>query len=479
MPKSDTARANGRFVVGHACSEARHPPRGAGTPRHPVSMRDNRSTAALKYRDAMPVGTVVAVVRDGPDQGARWEGELGTIGTAKDNDLVLRDNTVSGYHLRISTRKRGVHVVDFGSTNGTFCNAVRIEQAVVPGTATLQLGQTTVTLGAGQPATVELHDDDRLGELRGATAGMRRLMKDLRRVARSSVPVLLIGESGTGKELLAHAIHEQSQRSAAPFVTLDCGALTPTLVASELFGHEQGAFTGADHQKRGAFEHAHGGTLFLDEIGELPAELQTMLLGALERKRFVRVGGRAEIDADVRVVAATNRDLRADVNTGLFRLDLYYRLAVVTLEVPPLRERVADIPLLVEHFIREEGRSEPVESIISPEVMGRLARHRWPGNVRELRNFVQATLAMGEPIALHEEMQAEAGGDLMAALERFATLPYPEARRILVSEFEADYVRRLLDRTHGNVARAAREGQIARSHLNELLRRHGRQRPAS
>jgi DNA-binding NtrC family response regulator len=297
-------------------------------------------------------------------------------------------------------------------------------------------------------------------------------MKDIRRVAQSHVAVLLIGESGTGKELLARAVHEASARAHEPFVTIDCGALTPTLVASELFGHEQGAFTGAHKLKQGAFEHAHGGTLFLDEVGELPADLQTTLLGALERKRFCRVGGHAEIEVDVRVVAATNRDLRAEVNEGLFRLDLYYRLAVVTLEVPPLRERAGDIPLLVEHFVREEGLTQPIAELFSADTMARLARHRWPGNVRELRNYVQATLAMGEPVAIHEDLAA-GSGDMAASLSRLNELPYGEARRVLVSEFEAQYVKQLLERTHGNVARAAREAEMARSHLNELMRRHG------
>jgi DNA-binding NtrC family response regulator len=241
------------------------------------------------------------------------------------------------------------------------------------------------------------------------------------------------------------------------------------LVASELFGHEQGAFTGATRARIGAFEHAHGGTLFLDEIGELPSELQTTLLGALERKRFCRLGGRDEIDVDVRVVTATNRDLRADVNSGAFRLDLYYRIAVVTLEMPPLRERAEDIPLLVEHFVRQEGRLEPLERIFSKDAMDRLLQHRWPGNVRELRNYVQATLAMGEPVAIRDDpMQADAA--LASALQHLAALPYAEARQLLLREFEAVYVKALLERTHGNVARAAREAKVSRSHLNELIR---------
>ena len=430
-----------------------------------------RSTVAIKMRDAMPLRTFMAVVAEGPDKGMEFEGEQATIGSAKDNDLVLSDDTVSGYHVRLTALKNGIQVADFGSTNGTFCEAVRLDREVIPPGTTLRLGRTHVVVRSGRPATVALHDEDRLGDLRGRTEAMRRLMKDLRRVATSNVAVLLIGESGTGKELLARAIQESSPRATGAFVTIDCGALTPTLVASEIFGHEKGAFTGADRSKAGAFEHANGGTLFLDEVGELPAELQTMLLGALERKRFCRVGGHTEISVDVRVVSATNRDLRADVNAGVFRLDLYYRLAVIKLEVPPLRERASDIPLLVEHFMREEGREEPIGEIFPEDTMQRLMRHRWPGNVRELRNYVHATLAMGEPIALRDESMPELDA-LALALADLSQLPYGEARRVLLQEFEVGYAQRILERNHGNVARAAREAQMARSHLNELVRRH-------
>ena len=431
-------------------------------------------TVSLKMRDAMPVRTLVLTVREGVDAGARFEGEEATIGTARDNDLVLKDETVSGYHVRLSALKDGVQVSDFGSTNGTFAGAVRVEKGIISPGSTLVLGRTSITVDAGRPTTVELHDEDRLGSLRGATPGMRRLMKDLRRVAQSNVAVLLIGESGTGKELLARGIHESSARAAKPFVTIDCGSLTPSLVQSELFGYEQGAFTGATRMKRGAFEHAHGGTVFLDEIGELPADLQTMLLGALERRRFCRVGGHDEIEVDVRVVAATNRDLRTEVNNGTFRLDLYYRLAVVTLEVPPLRERPTDVPLLVEHFIREEGLTGDIAEIIPEATMQALVRYRWPGNVRELRNYVQATIAMGEPAVLRDsEPEAVTDDELERAFRRLLDMPYAEARGALLSSFEARYVKHLVAKTHGNVARAAREAEMARSHLNLLLKRHG------
>ncbi len=434
---------------------------------------DGTKTQALKLPDAMPVRTLAASVSDGADKGKSWEGEQGTIGTAQDNALVLSDDTVSRYHARLTAVAEGIRVTDLGSTNGTFLGETRLLQAIVKPGARLTLGRSTIELGKGLPGTVELYDEDQLGALRGQTQVMRRLMNQVRRAARSHVAVLLVGESGTGKELLARALHDAGPRASGPFITVDCGSITPTLVASALFGHERGAFTGATNTKQGAFELADGGTLFLDEVGELPTELQASLLGALERQRFTRVGGQKELSVDVRVVAATNRDLRSEVNTGQFRLDLYYRLAVVTLEVPPLRERVKDIPILIEHFAREEGVTTPVSELMPAATLTELLRYRWPGNVRELKNYVQAMLAMGEASLLQDPASGAAAaisGDVFAPyLERH----YGEARAQLLHAFEKAYLEALLARSGGNVAQAARDAQVARSHLNELLRRHG------
>jgi DNA-binding NtrC family response regulator len=435
-------------------------------------------TETLGMPSAMPVRTIVVEVHGEPSGSGtapalqRWEGESGTLGTAHDNALVLVDEAVSRYHVRLAAATEGIRVSDLGSTNGTFVGDVRIMECVVPQGTLLRLGRTQVAIGKGLPTTAELYDHDQLGALRGQTQSMRRLMSQVRRAAQSTVAVLIVGESGTGKELLARAVHDCSPRAAAPFVTIDCGAVTPTLVASELFGHEKGAFTGATHTRTGAFEACNGGTIFLDEIGELPPELQPALLGVLERRRFCRVGGRKEIHVDVRVVAATNRDLRADVNAGKFRLDLYHRLAVVSLEVPPLRERVKDIPLLVEHFAREEGHEGPVSAVIPDETLAQLLRYRWPGNVRELKNYVQATVAMGEPIELRDEVAPADLDDLRRALAPLLCEPYGEARARLIEEFELQYLQHALQRAQGNVAQAARNARVARSHLNELLRRH-------
>jgi DNA-binding NtrC family response regulator len=305
---------------------------------------------------------------------------------------------------------------------------------------------------------------------------MRRLFADIERIASSEASALVIGESGTGKELVARALHERGNRAAKPFVTVDCGSLSPTLVASELFGHERGAFTGADRQHVGAFEQAAGGTIFLDEIGELPAALQANLLGVLERRRFKRLGGRNEIAVDVRVVSATHRDLRAAVNAGTFRLDLFYRLAVVTLEIPPLRERREDVPLLVAHLLRECGHDGPVEALVPTASMLEWMAHAWPGNVRELRNVVEATVAMGRPPSLATSSLAPPpmpSQALSFADPALLVQPYKDARASVLSSFEATYLKELFQRAAGNVSRAAREAHIDRSHLIELLKRHG------
>jgi DNA-binding NtrC family response regulator len=433
-------------------------------------------TVALTHLSPqLPVRSLRVAVTEGPDRGLEVTalGDRITVGTAQGNDLTLSDETVSRYHLELIGLDHGIDVLDHGSTNGTRIGSARIQRAIVdPGTV-LQLGRTRLSLSSTDRAFVELHAVEELGQLRGRSAVMRRLMARVGKLAESDVAVLLVGESGTGKEVIAHALHEGSARAERPFMTVDCGALAPSLVASELFGHERGAFTGADRQHVGAFERAQGGTVFLDEIGELPPELQSSLLGVLERRRFRRVGGRDEIPIDVRIVSATNRDLRREVNAGTFRLDLYYRLAVVCIEVPPLRERAEDVAMLVEHFLRDCGYDGALDRYFPPEVMRRLEEHRWPGNVRELRNLVEATLAMDEA----PEGLAAAGDDgpprPRAAVPANFERPYKEARAAMLDEFEKRYVKRVLERCGGNVSQAAREACITRTHVNELIRKHG------
>ena len=430
-----------------------------------------RSTAPLTASPSLTIRTLDVEVIEGDDEGKRLNGgDLVTIGTAPGNDLQLTDQSVSGYHLEISCGERGIDLQDLGSTNGTYLGGAALHKATVPAGSVLKIGRTKLRLTDGQKATVELHLGSGLEGLLGSTPVMRRLMAQLRRAAKSPVPSLLIGESGTGKEVVAQAYHKLSERSQAPFVTVDCGAVSANLLASELFGHERGAFTGAHARHVGAFERADKGTLFLDEIGELPLDLQPQLLGALERRRFRRLGGQQEVEVDVQVLCATNRDLRQEVNHGSFRLDLYYRVAALVLKLPPLRERRNDIPLLVEHFLRECGHAGDIKEIVTDEVMEALTKHRWPGNVRELRNWVEVTVALGEA----GELGPEGAPTSTSSLDRdgLLELPYKEARNKLLADFELSYLTRLLEKAEGNVSRAAREARMDRTYLIKLLQRH-------
>jgi DNA-binding NtrC family response regulator len=418
----------------------------------------------------LPVRAIRVEVVGGPDHGAviTSENAIG-IGTARDNELVVTDPTVSRYHVELRRLGDRIEVIDHGSTNGTQVGPVMLQAGNVtvrPGTV-LHLGETRVRIDDGDVSMVAAAPDQ-FGQLRGRHPSMQRLISFVARAAASDVSVLITGESGTGKELVARAIHDHSPRADEPFVTLDCAAVVPTLFGSELFGHERGAFTGADKRRIGALERAGGGTLFLDEIGELPPDIQTALLGALERRRFTRLGGDGEIELEARVVCATHRDLRAEVNRGRFRLDLFYRLAVVAVSVPPLRERTEDIPLLVDHFLREEGAEARMAELFPRATLAELARHTWPGNVRELRNVVLGTLAMGN---VREVVGAPVPAPGAAPADE-AHLPYRQARQLVVDQFERAYVAALLLRTGGNVRQAARDARMDRSYLMELIKRH-------
>ncbi|MBI4815877.1 MAG: sigma 54-dependent Fis family transcriptional regulator [Deltaproteobacteria bacterium] len=462
----------------------------AGSPRglreDPLSAEPRESArTALHRRTGPALGSIRLEVTEGPDRGLSYVArtETTSIGTNKDNDVVLTDETVSGYHLELKHLGEKVSIHDLGSTNGTAIGRVFVERGTCLPGASLRLGKTVLKVDDAGPLDVEILDGDDFHGIHGHSESMRMLMAKIARASRSDVSVLLLGETGSGKEVIASSIHQASGRASQPFEIVDCGALAPTLIASELFGHEKGAFTGADRRHVGAFERAHGGTIFLDEIGELPPSLQQTLLGALERRSFRRVGGTTPISVDVRLVCATNRDLRAEVNAGSFREDLYYRIAVVRLEIPPLRARIEDIPVLVEHFLRAAGYEEPLEELVPPPVMDQMREYRWPGNVRELRNFVEAALAMGEAPGLDRESSpappSRANVGRAPAME-FPSVPieslmlqkYKEARSVVSNEFEAIYLRKLLERAGGNVSKAAREAEIHRTYLIEMLKRH-------
>ncbi|MEZ4400276.1 MAG: sigma 54-interacting transcriptional regulator [Kofleriaceae bacterium] len=418
---------------------------------------------------SVATGTLRVEATAGPSRGAAtlFDADTITVGSADGNTLVIADPLVSRFHLELVRTPDAIRVTDLGSTNGTYVGTTRVTLAEIqPGTV-LRIGATELRISAGRMMRVDLLAGDELTGLRGTSQVMRRLLATIQRVAPGPSSILITGESGTGKEVTATTIHALGPRPGGAFVTVDCGAMAPQLVASELFGHERGAFTGADRQHLGAFERAHGGTLFLDEIGELSLEVQAALLGVLERRRFRRVGGSADLAVDVRVIAATHRDLRAEVNAGRFRLDLYYRLAVVVLTIPPLRERTDDIVPLVEHFLGELGARRTAAEVFGHDGLAALVRHSWPGNVRELRNAVESALVLGPAAAATAATAAAPGG-----ADPDLDLPYKQARAEVTARFERGYLVRLLERADGNVSKAARMSQMDRSHLIELIRKH-------
>ncbi|HEX2568304.1 MAG TPA: sigma 54-interacting transcriptional regulator [Polyangia bacterium] len=403
-----------------------------------------------------------------------------TVGIAGECELRLSDRRVSRNHLHVMAEPNGFRVRDLGSTNGTFLDGVRIDDAVVPHGTTLHVGKTVLRLlGAERYLVVPPSERTAFGGLLGSSLAMREVFGVLERVCASDASVLIEGETGTGKEVVARALHDQSPRKSGPFVAFDCGAIAPNLVESEFFGHVRGAFTGAVETRAGAFERAHGGTLFLDELGELAPDLQPKLLRVLETREVRKVGGSDVRRVDVRVVAGTHRDLEEMVEAGTFRADLYYRLAVVRVALPPLRARLEDLPMLIAKFLREGGLAEP-GPIAGPN-LELLTGHAWPGNVRELRNVLQRAIACAGGTAVRfADLPIHLGRPRTSRREAPPAgpvvdldVPFSEAKDRVVDAFERAYLDALLQATEGNVAEAARRSGLNRRHLYDLLKKHG------
>jgi transcriptional regulator with GAF, ATPase, and Fis domain len=409
-------------------------------------------------------------VTRGPDKGlehraARAEVTVGTLATS---DLHLTDQTVSRSHFSLEACPEGFRLRDLGSTNGTLVNGVRILEGFIEPGAEVEVGATRLRFqSVSDPLELPLYSGHRFGALLGRSPVMRQVFALLSRAAPSESTVLILGETGTGKDLAAEAIHQASPRASGPFVVLDCSAIPGSLIESELFGHVRGAFTGAVERRIGAFESAHHGTVFLDEIGELPLDLQPKLLRALERRQVKPLGAQEVREVDVRVIAATNRDLRAEVNRGNFREDLFFRLSVITARMPPLRDRGEDIELLAETFLREIA---PESTSLPPWLKARLSAYRWPGNVRELRNAVERAVTLGAEWTF-ADAQGPGGGEHNLVVD--ATIPFKDAKQRLIEQFERPYLEKLLVLTSGNVSAAARQAGIDRVHLLKLLRRYG------
>ena len=393
--------------------------------------------------------TVVA----GPDLGARavsTSDEL-VVGSAQGADLRLTDGAVSRLHCGLRATPRGIELRDHGSTNGTFLGEHEIVRAYVRDGARIRLGTTTIAVTIlDDEIRQPLAQATQLGGMLGASTAMRRMYTLVEQYAQSDGTVLIRGETGTGKDLVAEAIHAASPRRDRPFVIVDCSALPRQLAEAELFGHVRGAYTGADADRGGAFEEAHGGTLFLDEIGELPLELQPLLLRALENRTVRRIGASQPREIDVRLIAASHRDLRVEVNARRFRADLFYRLDVLRIAVPPLRERGEDVALLAAHFWRTLRGDE-----IPPALLAELTAQSWPGNVRELRNAVERTALVGW------------------TLPPGAPPSFAKAKDHAIRQWERQWLEGLLAAHGQNLTQAARTAQMGRSYLRQLCQRHG------
>ncbi|MDI1436204.1 sigma 54-interacting transcriptional regulator [Polyangium sorediatum] len=410
---------------------------------------------------------------EGPGAGASFRAEMRevSVGTAQGNDLVLPDPTVSRHHFSLSATPEGYLLKDLGSSNGTWVSGMRVLAGYVEPGARVRVGRTTLLVDQVNEDICEaLSPEDGFGPLLGQSSAMRRIFAALPRVAHSDSTVLLEGETGTGKGVLAAAIHEASPRAAGPFVVLDCAAIAPTLIESELFGHVKGSFTGAQADRAGAFEQAKGGTIFIDEIGELPLDMQPKLLRALEERSVKRVGGNQRVKLDVRVIAATNRDLRTEVNRNAFRADLFYRLNVVRIHVPPLRERTGDVERLARHFHAELVPDKPMPD----DLLESLRRQSWPGNVRELRAAIERAVLFNDPaiLALGNDVEL-APGDKDRDDDIDLEVPFRVCKQKASDQWERRYVRALLRATHDNISEASRRVKMDRSHLRSLLRKYG------
>jgi DNA-binding NtrC family response regulator len=426
----------------------------------------------------------------GPDrgQGRPLEQRRARVGTGPECDLVLTDPHVSRCHVELRVQDSGYLVRDLGSTNGTFYRGARVQEAELGPGAAVKIGMPLLRLEVGEQVSREIPPRALFGHLLGTSPAMQALYGLLAAVAPTDATVLIEGETGTGKEMVAEALHRESPRAGNLLGVVDCGAIPASLIESELFGHELGAFTGAVRSRAGSFERAHGGTLFLDEIGELPLELQPRLLRAIEQREVRRVGGDIVRKVDVRVIAATNRDLARDVEQGRFREDLYYRLAVVRVRIPPLRERREDIPELARHFLWQAGCVDHA-AVLTPELLRLLGSRQWRGNVRELRNTIERAVAISGGAGLDlraEEQPPPAGarpparglgeaGDWLAAMlpPGFLRRGYKEAKEELVDRFEVLYLTRLLGEHGPNLSRLAREAGVDRQIVRRMLRKHG------
>ncbi|MBO4349662.1 MAG: sigma 54-interacting transcriptional regulator [Proteobacteria bacterium] len=419
------------------------------------------------------------------DVKGEYQKRLIFIGSHPDCDFCLQEPSISRHHAKIELDQTGYRLVDLGSKNGTFIGDIRVNDIYLTSPITFRCGGVEIKfeLCSNDSIEVSISSQDHFGDLIGQSIAMREIFGLLEKVSPTPATVLVEGESGCGKELVAAAIRQHSERIDKPFVTFDCSAVSKDLIESELFGHVKGAFTGAVSDRKGAFLQANGGTLFLDEIGELSLDLQPKLLRALENHMVRPVGSEKTYPIDVRVIAATNRSLAREVENGNFREDLYYRLAVIKVDLPPLRKRTEDIPLLVEHFLEDASRKfkRPAPEI-SFSTMQKLRSYAWPGNVRELRNFIERACLLANDNRIETRFLNTKKGDLKSGSNANETdayvqlvlqqqTPFKEAKQNIIEQFETQYWTKLLETTNGNVSKAARLSDMHRKSVEYIVRK--------
>ncbi|HLL53157.1 MAG TPA: sigma 54-interacting transcriptional regulator [Myxococcaceae bacterium] len=436
-------------------------------------------TMVMQNRTTLKLRRCRVQVVAGPDMSKEIisDKERLRVGAHPASDLVLtEDRAASRNHFEIQYTERGYLLVDLNSTNGTFLDGRRIERAYLSSNSTIVAGNSTLTFAPiDEEVQVEPDNEGQLGGMVGKSLKMRQIFGLIKKVAPMDVSVLVQGETGTGKELVARAIHENSSRKNGPMVVLDCGAIPPNLIESELFGHEKGAFTGAVSSRPGAFERANGGTIFLDELGELRVDLQPKLLRVLENREVRRVGGNEVSQVDVRVVAATNRDLQKEIQGGTFREDLFFRLSVIQIQLPPLRQRKDDIPYILRaglsdpEIVAKHGRKK-----FTPEALSVLSNYAWPGNVRELMNVLSHVLTFSESeeidvIHLPARLQGQQKESPLSFNEYRS---FKDAKEEMLENFEREYIGKVLRRCEGNISRAARESGLHRKSIERLVKKY-------
>lgn len=448
-------------------------------------------TELLKISDVSPVISLRKCqlnILEGQNRGKKMtlSKDVTKLGKRETNDLIISDKTVSREHLEIKYQADSFVLIDLGSTNGTYLNGNRVKEAYLSPGDLIKIGNTTIEFVVfDEGVKIEPSVKEAFGGMVGKSRRMREIFAILEKISPTHATVIIEGETGTGKDLVARAIHEHSIRKAKPFAVFDCSAVAPNLIESELFGHERGSFTGAVKSRQGAFEAANAGTIFLDEIGELGLDLQPKLLRALEQREIKRVGSNVPIKIDVRVICATNKNLRNEIKEGRFREDLYYRLSVVKIIVPPLRDRPEDIQALLEHFLKTSHLNKDAKGNlkvlkVDDEALKILTRYSWPGNVRELYNVMERTISFvdGNTISrahldyIFPEVEHAGGEERTEWMPVDTDMPFKDAKAKVLGVFEKEYLVELLKKHNHNLSKASREAKIDRKHLRNLLKKY-------